>query len=97
MEEGEVVAVGFSCGLLCERRVETKVGRAIVGAKWREEERRGGEMGEDGLSDRDSTRRLRPNVGEYKVGKKGGERERERIQFALLGWRSKINEGGKCS
>lgn len=27
---GDVVAVGFSCGILCDRRVETKVGRTIV-------------------------------------------------------------------
>lgn len=32
-EEGEVVAVDFSCGILRERRVETKVGRAMLGEK----------------------------------------------------------------
>ncbi len=30
-EEGEVVAVDFPRGILRERRVETKVGRAILG------------------------------------------------------------------
>lgn len=43
VEEGEVVAVDFSCGNLRERRVETKVGRVIVGAEWKREERGGEE------------------------------------------------------
>lgn len=30
VEEGEVVPEGFSCDILRERRVETKVGRAMV-------------------------------------------------------------------
>lgn len=35
-EEGEVIAVRFSCGILRERLVETKAGRGIiVGDEWR--------------------------------------------------------------
>ena len=43
-EEGEVCAVDFSCGILRERRVETKVGRAILG-KNREGRKSWGVMG----------------------------------------------------